>query len=138
MSRGERTGTALLAALGLVAVPFAYDAFYHSRLMASPHRPAIETLAAGAGPDARVIVGDQDAFDTTYAFLQRRFDVTSVQTDWWYPDWEPRLGSAILGHPPPWVYAPAASPRPAGLAERYPSLAIHDGDDWQLSGWDTR
>ena len=129
---------AVLAVLGLAAVPFAYDAFYHSRLMASPHRPLIETLAAEAGPDARVIVGDQDAFDTTYAFLQRRFDVTSVQTDWWYPDWEPRLGSAILGHPQTWVYAPADSPLHAWLAERYPSLAIHDFDDWQLSGWDTR
>jgi hypothetical protein len=128
----------VLAILGLVAVPFAYNAFYHSRLATSPHRPAIEALTAEASPNARVIISDQDAFDAAYAFLQRDFDVTSVQTDWWYPNWEPRLAQAIAGHEQTWIYAPVDSPLHAWLAERYPPLASHQFDGWQLSGWDTR
>jgi hypothetical protein len=128
----------LLAIFGLVAVPFAYDAFYQGRLATSPYRPAIEVLAAEVDPGARVIIGDQDAFDATYAFLHSRFDVTSVQTDWWYPDWEPRLARAIDGHGQTWVYAPAGSPLHAWLAERYPPLSSAELDGWKLSGWDTR
>lgn len=128
----------LLAILGLIAMPFAYQAYYQDRLDVSPYRPAIATLTAEAAPGARVIIGDQNAFDAAYAFLQRRFDVTSVQTDWWYPDWEPRLAHAVENHPHVWVYAPADSPLHAWLARRYPPLASHDLDGWQLSGWDTR
>jgi hypothetical protein len=129
---------ALLAILGLLAVPFAYDAYYESRLAVSPHRPFIETLADEAVPGARVVIGDQDAFDATYTFLQRQFDVTSVQTDWWYPDWEPRLDHTLKEHAQAWVYAPADSPLHAWLAARYPPLASHEFDGWLLSGWDTR
>jgi hypothetical protein len=134
----------LLLILGLAAIPFAYDAYYQDRLAASPHRPAIEALTAEALPGAQVIVGGdepsgaQGAFDATYAFLHRRFDVTSVQTDWWFPAWEPRLDSAIGGHAQTWVYAPLDSPLHAWLAERYPSLAAHEFDGWLLSGWETR
>jgi hypothetical protein len=128
----------LLVILGLIAMPFAYQAYYQNRLDVSPYSPAIATLTAEAAPGARVIIGDQNAFDAAYAFLQRRFDVTSVQTDWWYPDWEPRLAHAVENYPQVWVYAPADSPLHAWLAGRYPPLASHDLDGWQLSGWDTR
>jgi hypothetical protein len=133
----------LLLVLGLAAVPFGYDAYYQDRLAASPHRSVIETLAVEATPGARVIIGGdepsgaQGAFDATYAFLHRRFEVTSVQTDWWYPAWEPRLDSAIGGHAQTWVYAPLDSPLHAWLAERYSPLTAHEFDGWQLSGWDT-
>jgi hypothetical protein len=129
---------ALLAILGLAAAPFAYRAYYQNRLDASPYRPAIGALISGAEPGARVIVGDQEAFDAVYAFLQRRYDLTSVQTDWWYPDWEPRLARAVESHAQVWVYAPSDSPLHAWLAGRYPALASHDFDGWQLSGWDTQ
>jgi hypothetical protein len=128
----------LLAILGLVATPLAYQAYYRNRLDASPYRPAIGTLISGAEPGARVIVGDQEAFDAVYAFLQRRYDLTSVQTDWWYPDWEPRLARAVEGHAQVWVYARSDSPLHTWLAGRYPALASHDFDGWQLSGWDTQ
>jgi hypothetical protein len=128
----------LLAILGLIAVPFAYDAFYQSRLASSPYRPVIETLSTEVPPGARVIIGDQDTFDAVYAFLQHRFDLTSVQTDWWYPDWEPRVEQAVDGFGQTWVYAPADSPLHTWLAERYPSMGGYPFDGWQLSGWDTR
>jgi hypothetical protein len=134
----------LLAILGLLAVPFAYDAYYQGRLAVEPHRPAIEALQAEAAPGARVIVGGdepsgaQQVFDATYAFLQRRFEVTSVQTDWWYPGWEPRLADAVDGHAQTWLYAPADSPLHAWLAGRYAPVASHEFDGWLLSGWDTR
>ena len=135
---------ALLAVLALVAAPYAYNAFYQGRLATSPHRPAIETLWTEAEPGARLIIGGdepsgtQGVFDTTYAFLQRRFLVTSVQTDWWFPDWEPRLARASSGYPQTWIYAPASSPLHEWMAQRYPPLGTYDFDGWQLSGWDTR
>jgi hypothetical protein len=135
---------AVLAILGLVAVPFAYDAYYQSRLAASPHSTAVEVLGNEAQAGARVVIGGdepsgaQNVFDATYAFLQRRFDVTSVQTDWWYPDWQPRLAEAVGGHGQTWVYAPTDSPLHTWLAERYPPIASHDFYGWRLSGWDTR
>ena len=134
----------LLAVLGLVAAPFAYRAFYESRLAVSPHRPAIETLKAEALPGSRVLVGGdeasraQDVFEATYPFLRRLFDIASVQTDWWYPDWEPRLEEAVSGQAQTWLYAPAGSPLHAWLAGRYPPVASYEFDGWQLSGWDTR
>jgi hypothetical protein len=134
----------LLAVLGLAAVPFAYDAYYQGRLAVEPHRPVFETLQAEAVPGARVIIGGdepsgaQQVFDATYAFLQRRFEVTSVQTDWWFPAWEPRLAEAVEGHAQTWLYAPADSPLHAWLAERYAPIASREFDGWLLSGWDTR
>ncbi len=64
--------------------------------------------------------------------------MTAVQTDWWFPDWQPRLEHAIEGHAQTWLYAPADSPLHAWLAERYPPLASHEFDGWLLSGWDTQ
>jgi len=129
---------AVILVLGLVAVPFAYDAYYKTRLVTNPYRPAVEMLHGEAMPGARVVIGDQSAFDATYAFLQRRFDVTSVQTDWWYPDWQPRLARAVQGHAQTWVYAPAESPLHTWMAGRYTPLTSKEFDGWQLSGWDTR
>jgi hypothetical protein len=135
---------AVLAILSLVALPFAYGAYYQNRLAASPHRAMLEALGNQAQPGARVVVGGdepsgaQNVFDETYAFLQRRFDVSSVQTDWWYPDWQPRLAEAIGGHAQTWVYAPADSPLHAWLAEHYPLIADHDFNGWRLTGWDTQ
>jgi hypothetical protein len=145
LSRRLCLGAALLlAVLGLVALPFAYDAYYQERLAASPQHPLVEALSAAAAPGARVVVGGdepsgaQQVFDEAYAFLQRRFDVTSVQTDWWFPDWEPRLARAVEGYEQVWLYAPADSPLHAWLAESYPPLASQQLDGWRLSGWDTR
>jgi hypothetical protein len=129
---------ALLALAGLVAAPFAASAYYQNRLAVSPYGPMVEALRAEAAPGARLVVGDQDAFDATYAFLHSRLDVTSVQTDWWFPDWQPRLARAVAGHSQTWLYAPADSPLHAWLAERYPPLASRELDGWLLSGWDTR
>jgi hypothetical protein len=134
----------VLGVLSLVAMPFAYRAYYENRLSAHPHRPVIETLRAEAAPGARVIIGGdepsdaQGVYDTSYAFLQRRFDVTAVQTDWWYPDWEPRLEGAVDGHTQAWIYAPADSPLHDWLAGRYAPINNHEFDGWRLSGWDTR
>ena len=64
--------------------------------------------------------------------------MTSVQTDWWYPDWEPRLADAIDGYSQTWLYALADSPLHAWLAERYAPIASREFDSWLLSGWDTR
>ncbi len=136
--------TVLLAVVGLVAIPFACDAYYHNRLAVSPYRPMIEAVRAEAAPGARVIIGGdepagaQGAFDAAYPFLHRRFEVTSVQTDWWFPAWQPRLAAAVKGYPQTWLYAPADSPLHAWLAERYPPLARHEFDGWLLTGWDTR
>ncbi len=136
--------TVLLAVLALVATPFAYSAYYHNRLTVSPHRPMIETLAAEAAPDARVVIGGdepsgaQGVFDAVYPFLQRRFDIISIQTDWWFPAWQPRLADAVKGHAQTWLYAPADSPLHAWLAERYSPLARHEFDGWLLTGWDTQ
>jgi hypothetical protein len=133
-----------VAILGLAALPFAYDAYYQNRLTASPHHPVVEALEAEAMPGAQVIIGGDEAsgaqgvFDDTYAFLQRRFDVSSVQTDWWYPGWEPRLARAVEGHAQSWLYAPIDSPLHPWLAERYPPLSSYELDGWLLSGWDTR
>ena len=135
---------ALLAILALVAAPLAYDAYYESRRAASPYLPVTETLTDAADPGARVIIGGdepadaQGTFDALYPFIQRRFDVTSVQTDWWFPAWQPRLERAIEGHAQTWVYAPTDSPLHEWLAERYPPLARHEYDGWLLSGWDTQ
>jgi hypothetical protein len=132
---------ALLAILGLVAVPFACDAYYQNRLAVSPYRPVIETLRSEAAPGARVVVGGdepsgvQGVFDATYPFLRSRFDVTSVQTDWWFPDWQPRLARAAQGHTQLWLYAPANSPLHPWLAGRYQPLAHHEFDGWLLTGW---
>ncbi len=134
----------LLAVLGVVALPFAYDAYYQNRLAASPHRQVIETLAAEATPGARVVMGGDEAagaqavFDATYPFLQHRFDVASIQTDWWFPDWKPRVAHTVESHVQTWVYAPVDSPLHAWLAERYPPLARHEFNGWLLTGWDTR
>ncbi len=131
----------LLTVLGLVAIPFAGDAYYHSRLAVSPYRPMITTLTAEAASGARVIIGGdepnnaQGVFDAVYPFLQRRFDVTSIQTDWWFPDWQPRLAEAIKAHAQAWLYAPAGSPLHTWLAERYTPLARHEFDGWLLTGW---
>lgn len=136
--------TALVAILGLVAVPFAYDGYYQNRLAINPHRTVVEALRNEALPGARVVVGGDEAsgaqgtFDATYAFLQNDFDVTSVQTDWWYPDWEPRLARAVNGHVQTWLYAPSESPLHAWLDERYAPIATYDLNGWRLSGWDTR
>jgi hypothetical protein len=135
---------ALLAVLGLVAVPPAYNAYYQNRLTGSPYRPLVEALQGSAAEGARVVIGGdepsgaQGVFDATYAFLQSRFDVTSVQTDWWFPDWQPRLAGAVQGHAQTWVYAPADSPLHTWLAERYPPAGRYEFDGWLLSGWDTR
>jgi hypothetical protein len=134
----------LLTVLGLVAVPFAYQAYYENRLAVSPYRPVIEALKDEALPGSRILIGGdeasraQDVFEAAYPFLRRRFDITSVQTDWWYPDWEPRLEAVASGKPQTWLYAPAGSPLHDWLAARYPPIASHDFDGWQLSGWDTR
>jgi len=64
--------------------------------------------------------------------------VTAVQTDWWYPDWEPRLEGAVDGHTQAWIYAPADSPLHDWLAGRYAPINNHEFDGWRLSGWDTR
>jgi len=138
-SRRLCLGTAvLLTILALVATPYAYDAYYQSRLEASSHRPVIDALNTEAAPGARVIIGEQEAFDQSYAFLQRRFDVTSVQPDWWYPDWEPRLADTIKDHAQTWIYAPADSALHTWLAEHYSPLASHELDGWLLTGWDTQ
>ena len=135
---------AVLGISCLVAAPVAYDAYYQNRLAINPHRTAVEALKNSALPGARVVVGGDEAsgaqgvFDETYAFLQRQFDVTSVHTDWWYPDWEPRLARAVRGHDQTWLYAPADSPLHAWLDERYTPIATYDWDGWRLSGWDTR
>lgn len=134
----------LLVVLGAIALPFAYDAYYQHRLAASSHHPVVEALSASAAPGARLIVGGdepsgaQDVFDETYAFLQHSFDLTSIQTDWWYPDWQPRLARAVEGYAQTWLYAPADSPLHTWLAERYPPLTSHEFGGWLLSGWDTR
>jgi hypothetical protein len=134
----------VLAIVGLVAAPFAYSAYYENRLAASDHRAMVETLRSEAQPGARVIVGGdeesgaQGVFDNVYAFLQRKFDVTSVQTDWWYPDWEPRMERAVGGYEQIWLYAPPDSPLHAWLDEHYTPIATYDLDGWRLSGWDTR
>ena len=144
--------TAMLIIMGLIAVPLAYDAFFQNRLEANAHQPATETLWAQAAPGSRVVVGGdepsdaQGVFDEIYAFLQRRFDVTSVQTDWWFPDWQPRLENAVASYDQTWIYAPAGSPLHDWMAERYPPLqpgsgqvpAGYEFDGWALSGWDTR
>ena len=135
---------AVVAIMGLAAVPFAYDAYYQHRLTISPHRAVVEVLRNDALPGARVIVGGDEAsgaqrvFDDTYAFLQRQFDVTSIQTDWWYPDWESRMARVVRGHDETWLYAPADSLLYGWLDERYTLIAILDLNGWQLSGWDTR
>ena len=135
---------AVLALMGLAAAPFAYRAYYENRLAINDHRALVEVLRSEALPGARVIVGGdeesgaQGVFDDVYAFLQRQFDVTSVQTDWWYPDWEPRLARAVRGHEQTWLYAPPDSPLHAWLEERYDPIASNDLDGWRLSGWDTR
>jgi len=64
--------------------------------------------------------------------------VTSEQTDWWYPAWEPRLARAIRGHEETWLYAPPDSPLHAWLGERYDPIASYDLDGWLLSGWSTQ
>jgi hypothetical protein len=139
--------TVLLAVLGLVAVLPAYDAYYQSRLADSPHRAWIETLRTEAAPGALVVIGGdepsgaQRVYDETYAFLQGRYNVTSVQTDWWFPDWQPRLERAVAARPSSpqaWIYAPADSPLHPWLAERYPPIAIYEFDGWRLTGWDTQ
>jgi hypothetical protein len=136
--------TALLAVAALAAVPFAYDAYYQGRLAASPQRPLVQALAASAAPGARLVIGGaqadgvQEVFDGAYAFLQRRFDVTSVQTDDYYPDWQPRLAQAAQGHTQTWIYAPPDSPLHAWMAAHYPALSSQDLDGWRLSAWDTR
>jgi hypothetical protein len=133
-----------LAITGLAAAPIAYSAYYENRLAINEHRAVVEVLRSEAQPGALVIVGGdeesgaQGVFDDVYAFLQRQFDVTSVQTDWWYPDWEPRLARAVRGHEQTWLYAPPDSPLHTWLDERYAPLATYDLDGWQLSGWDTR
>lgn len=135
---------AVAAIAGLAVVPVAYDAYYQNRLAVNPHRAMIELLRDEAQPGARVVIGGDEAsgaqgiFDDTNAFLQRQFDVTSVQTDWWYPDWESRVARATRGHAQTWLYAPADSPLHAWLGEQYPSIASYDLDGWRLSGWDTR
>jgi hypothetical protein len=135
---------AVVAIMGLAAVPFAYDAYYQNRLTTSPHRAAVEVLRNDALPGARVVVGGDEAsgaqrvFDDTYAFLQKQFDVTSVQTDWWYPDWESRMARAVRGYDQTWLYAPADSPLYGWLDERYTLIATQEMDDWQVTGWDTR
>ena len=135
---------AVLALVGLAATPFAYDAYYQNRLAISPHRAVVEALKNSAVPGARVVVGGDEAsgaqhiFDDTYAFLQRQFDVTSVQTDWWFPDWEPRMARAVHGHDQTWLLAPADSPLHAWLDERYTPLDSYDLNGWLLSGWDTK
>jgi hypothetical protein len=135
---------ALLVILGLVATPFAYRAFYENRLATSPYRAVVEAVRGEAAEGTRIVVGGdepsgaQGVFDAVYPFLQSRFDVVSVQTDWWFPDWQPRLAAAVEGHTQTWIYAPAGSPLHAWLAERYPPLARHEFGDWVLSGWDTR
>jgi hypothetical protein len=132
---------AMLAVLGLIAAPFGYNAYYQNRLAASPYRPLIETLKAEAGPDSCVVVsgdepsGAQGVFDATYPFLHSRFDVISVQTDWWFPDWQPRLADAAAGHKQVWIYAPVNSPLHTWLAERAQPLARHELDGWLLTGW---
>jgi hypothetical protein len=136
--------TVLLVVLAVVAAPFAYDAYYQNRLINSPHKPLVETVKAEATPGARVIIGGdepsgaQGVYDAAYPFLQRRFEVISVQTDWWFPDWQPRLDRAIDGYTQTWVYAPTDSPIHAWLAERYPPLGSHEFDGWLLTGWDTQ
>jgi hypothetical protein len=135
---------AVLAIVGVAAAPFAYEAYYQNRLAINPHRAAVEVLKSEALRGARVVVGGDEAsgaqgvFDETYAFLQRQFDVTSVQTDWWYPDWEPRMARAIHGHDQAWLYAPVDSPLHAWLDEHYTPIATYDLEGWRLSGWDTR
>ena len=144
-SRRLCVGAAIITAIaGLAAAPVAYDAHYKNRLAISPHRTMIEILRNEAQPGNRVIVGGDEAsgaqrvYDNTYAFLQRRFDVTSVQTDWWYADWEPRLARAARGYDQTWLYAPADSPLHAWLGERHLPVAGYDLNGWRLSGWDTR
>jgi hypothetical protein len=135
---------AVVVIVGLAAIPFAYDAYYQNRLAISPHRAVVEELKDLALPGARVVIGGDEAsgaqrvFDDTYAFFQRQFDVTSIQTDWWYPDWESRMARAVGGHDQTWLYAPADSPLYAWLEERYTLLTAYDLNGWLLSGWDTR
>lgn len=134
----------LLAILGLVAVPFAYQAYYENRLAVSPHRPVIDTLSDEALPGSRVLIGGdepskaQEILEATYPFLRSRFDVASVQTDWWYPDWKPRLQEATSGQVQTWLYAPADSPLHGWLAEHYPPIASYEFDGWLLTGWETQ
>ncbi|MFN2290919.1 MAG: glycosyltransferase family 39 protein [Anaerolineae bacterium] len=133
----------LAVILGLVGGAFGFQAYWESRLAASPHRAAIEVLRTSAAPGAVVLTDDQEVFEQLYPFLHRRFQVMNVEPFDYLPSWEARLAevaeeAAGRAEGELWLYAHAGSPLHDWLAARFPPLASHDLDGWRLSAWDTR
>ena len=100
-------------------------------------------LQTSAAPGAIVLTDDQEVFEQLYPYLHRRFQVMNVEPLDYLPPWEARLAEVAeeaAGRPGGelWLYAQAGSPLHDWLAARFPPLASHDLDGWQLSAWDTR
>ncbi|MGQ9598971.1 MAG: hypothetical protein ACUVWZ_06100 [Anaerolineae bacterium] len=124
--------------LGVAGVVVGLDAYTQSRYMASPHRPAMETLIAEAVPGSSVVTDDLFLYEQLVPFLRKRFHFRLVETFDYLPSWEPRLAQVADQAQQVWVYASAGSPLHTWLARHYPSIARYEFDGWALSGWDTR
>jgi hypothetical protein len=123
----------LLAVAGGVA---GFRAYWQARYEASPHRAAMETLAASAPPGASVVVDEQEVYEQLYPYLHRRFQVKSVETHDYLPAWEPRLEESAREAGELWLYARAGSPLYGWLAAHRTLLSERDFDGWVLSAWE--
>lgn len=134
------TGIAILVVvLGVLGGIFGFQAYSQVRYAGSPHRAAMDLFVEQAAPHASLVTDEQFTYEQLYPFLHKRFRVSLVETHDHLPPWEPRLAEAATrADGQLWVYAPAESPLHAWSADRYSPIAIHEFDDWRLSGWDTR
>jgi hypothetical protein len=129
----------LVAILAIVGAVFGFQAYSQSRYEASPHREAMDLLAAGAEPGASLVTDDQFVYEQLYPFLHRRLHVRLVETHSYLPPWEPRLAEAATQSSGQlWIYAAADSPLHDWPAGRYSPLASHEFDGWRLAGWQAR
>ncbi|MGD8627342.1 MAG: hypothetical protein PVJ34_22610, partial [Anaerolineae bacterium] len=130
---------ALVVVLGLVGGWFGFQAYRQARYEASPHRPAIEALEAGAAPGATLITDDLVAYEGLYPFLHAGFDLRLIETFDYLPPWEPRLAQVVArAEGPLWLYTRTDSPLYDWLVVHRPRLDSYQFDGWQLSAWDTQ
>ncbi len=129
----------VVAVLGIVGAIVGSRAYTDARYAASPHRLAMEVLIEPAMAGVILVTDDSYAYENLYPYLRSQLGLRLIETHDYLPPWESRLETIAAGSPGEvWIYAPAESPLHDWMSERYPTLATHQFDDWQLSGWDAR
>ena len=129
----------VVVVLGLAGAILGFHAYAAKAYDDSPHKPAMDILAAQAAPGESVVTDEQTSYEHLYPHLRDRFQIRIVETNDWLPPWQARFEELVQeSQGTLWVYAASDSPLHGWLDLRYTVVASYEFDGWRLSEWDTR